>query len=125
MLFNIGDEVRIVAHSCGSTQIGGHHPNMATHVGEVLKISWIDRRGDRVGYRLEGNEWLWDERLLEPAVEGSSKNKHQRVINKIKQMETRRKQLGYKTYQFVTVQDEEPVVYSKYSQLIRFDALTF
>jgi hypothetical protein len=39
--------------------------------------------------------------------------KHYKVINKIKQMETRRKQLGYKTYQFFTGQDDEFVVQLK------------
>ena len=121
MIFNIGDRVRIIEAVC-QDQFGGSNSDMPRNIGEeaVITESYPSRitvtgRETGVGYRLKGIPWLWDEKLLELVTENSSKRttKHQKVINKIKQMEERRKQLGYKQYQFVTGQKEEKWVQYK------------
>ena len=69
--FKMGDKVRILDGSGIKDYIGGWTSHMVMHVGEIAKITGtiVDKADGRIGYKLQGNVYTWDERGLKPAVD--------------------------------------------------------
>ena len=67
--FKIGDKVRILDGSKIKNYTGGYFHDHRKHVGEIATIcNVVDVYTDgRIGYKLDGSIYTWDERSLKPA----------------------------------------------------------
>ena len=91
MKFNIGDEVEVISEIGGYsiTRIGSR--GVVTSVGvdrSIIKFSHISRT---TSLQYIGHSWGIENRDLKLLI-----NKQEKIINKIKEMQERRKALGYR-----------------------------
>ena len=63
--FKVGDKVRILDGNNIEDYIGTFVPDMEKFIGEVDTIRKIEESWLGIGYYLEHNTWIWDERGLE------------------------------------------------------------